>query len=297
VAPPDPPTNLVASDHPSGSDAGYDGAIHVDFTVPAANSSGLSYVQYGIDGTTESSEWGSLPGAGSTADESITGLTNGNTYTVYVSACNDAGLCSPWVGPSNQVIPYGPPGPPSVTAHANGTSITYTWGGGGGNGRAVSSYYVCFDGGSCSTTGAGSTTKTYGYSQTHTITAYVTDAAGQQSSTASASATTQGAPAMSVSVAQGPGRTVSGCGTTPPCYDVIINVSNAPANTVLHYACFDTSDSPPQFWPPSGTVDTGWSGSVESSNGSGAASFQSQCVFGWWGKQHLQVSVNGTYSP
>jgi large repetitive protein len=297
AAPPDAPSNLSAADHDSGSATGYNGAVHVDFTVPNPNSAGLSYIQYGLNGPTASGRWDSPPAVGSTADESITGLANGTAYTVYVSACNDAGLCGPWAGPSNQVIPYGPPGQPSVSAHASGTSISYSWGGGGGNGRNVSSYHVCFDGGSCVDTGAGSTSKSYGYSQTHTITAYVVDAAGQQSATASASATTVAAPAMSVSVSQGPGRTVSGCGSTPPCYGVNVTVSNAPSNTVLHYACYDTSDSPPQFWPTSGTVDTDWNNRLVQTNGSGAASWQSQCVFGYWGRQHLQVSVNGTYSP
>ena len=296
AAPPDAPANLSAADHDSGSAAGYDGAIHVDFTVPQPNSAQLSSLEYGLDEPALSGQWGSPPAPGSSADESITGLTNGTSYVVYVRACNDAGLCGPWAGPSNQVDPYGPPGQPTVSAVASGTSINYSWGGGGGNGRDVSSYHVCFDGGSCIDTGAGTTSKSYGYSQTHTITAYAVDTAGQQSATASASATTAAAP-MTVQVSQGPPRSVPGCQGTPPCYDVDITVSNAAPNTVLNYYCRDNGG---QFWPAAAgvTTDIDWpEDDVVRSNGSGDASWQSQCDYGYWGSGHLQANVNGTYSP
>ena len=297
AAQPDAPGNLTASDHPSGSTAGYDQTIHVSFTVPKPNSAQLSSLQYSLNGTGSAVTW-SVPGAaGSTADEAIGGLVNGDSYVVYVRGCNDAGLCGPWAGPSDQVIPYGPPMAPSVTATPSGTSITYSWSGGGGNGRPVGHYHVCFSGGSCEDTGAGSTTIQYGYSQTHTVSAYVVDTAGQQSGTAtSPPATTVSAPSMSVSVSQGPHETVTGC-TASYCYSVDVTVANAAPNAVLNYACYDNGA---KYWPTSGgTVDTNWSGAVVRANGSGAASFQSQCVWGWWGNSsyHLQVAVNGTYSP
>jgi hypothetical protein len=296
AAPPDAPANLSAKDHDSGSAAGYDGAIHVDFTVPQPNSATLSSVQYGLDAATVSGSWTSPGPPGTSVDESIVGLSNGTQYVVYVRGCNDAGLCGPWAGPSNQVIPYGLPAAPSVSAQQNGTSINYSWNGGGGNGRAVDHYHVCFDGGSCIDTAAGSTTTSYGYSQTHTITAYVIDAAGQQSATSSASATTVAAPAMTVSVSQGGGRIVSGCGSTPPCYQVNVSVSHAAPGATLNYACYDVGV---QFWPASGTIDRDWSGALVQADANGNASWQSQCVYGYWSNSghHLQVAVNGTYSP
>jgi hypothetical protein len=64
----------------------------------------------------------------------------------------------------------------------------------------------------------------------------------------------------------------------------------------VNYACYGNGT---QFWPLSGTVDTNWNGSVVRTNASGGASWQSQCVWGFWGMagHHLQVNVNGTYSP
>ena len=289
AAPPDAPANLSALDHPSGSDAGYNGAIHVDFTVPEPNSAQLSSVEYGINATSVSGTWNSPGTPGASVDESIGGLTNGTGYAVYVRGCNDAGLCGPWAGPSGQVTPYGPPNPPTVSAQQNGTSITFSWSGGGGNGRPVSSYYVCFDGGSCESTGANSVTKSYGNSQTHTVTAYVVDSAGQQSSTANASATTVAA-SPSVKVVEGPSETsqIGNCTTASICHAVDFTVSNFPAGATLRYAC---SDNGGQFWPTSGTITA-----TVSANGSGSASFQTQCIWGFWTSagHTLTVTVNGT---
>ncbi len=293
AAPPDAPGSFSAKDHDSGSAAGYNGAIHVDFTVPQPNSAQLSSVQYGINAATVSGTWNAPGSPGSSVDEAIGGLTNGTSYVVYVRGCNDAGLCGPWAGPSNQVIPYGAPAPPAVGATLNGTSITYSWSGGGGNGRPVSSYHVCIDG-SCTDTAAGSTTKSYGYGQTGTITAYVVDSAGQQSTAASASATTPAAH-PSVSVSRGSSQTapIGNCGNPSICARVHVTVSNFPAGALLYYAC---SDNGSQFWPSAGTIDKDWYGNVVTADGNGNASFDSQCIWGYWntGGQTLTVTVNGT---
>ena len=125
---------------------------------------------------------------------------------------------------------------------AAGTSVNYTWGGGGGNGRAVSTYHVCFDN-SCSDMAAGSKSVSYGYNQTHTITAYVVDTAGQQSASVSASATTVSQPAT-VSVARGNNEAGSAsaggaCAGNPACFNFHVTVSGFPANTNLSYTCAD----------------------------------------------------------
>jgi hypothetical protein len=186
--------NLSANDHAANSARGYNRAIHVGFTVSQRDSSQLSSVQYGLNVPSVSGTW-AVPGtSGSRVEKSITGLSDGTTYTVYVRGCNNAGRCGPWTGPSNKVTPYGRPRAPSVGARADGTSITYSWSGGGDNGRPVSSYRVCFDASSCTRTRAGSITEFYGQSQTHTITVSAIDSAGQHSATASASATTATAP-------------------------------------------------------------------------------------------------------
>ena len=291
TAPPAQPATPAATDNSGGT--GYNGAIHVTFTAPAPNSAQLTSVQYGLNSTSESGSWTGPFTAGSGYTESVTGLTNGSTYVVYIRGCNEAGLCGPWSNASNQVSPYGPPAAPSVSAVANGTSITYNWGGGGGGGRGVTTYHVCIDGGCTNYSGSGTSTVGYGYSQTHTITAYVVDSAGQQSGTSSASATTGPPPANpTVAISQGPHEAVSGCSTSN-CYAVNVTVSNFPAGADLQYYC---SSNGAQYWPGSGTTDLSWSGSAQHANGSGAASFTTECVWGYWNNagRTITVTVNGT---
>jgi serine/threonine protein kinase len=282
-------TGLRAEDHDATSAAGYDSAIHVDFTVPRSTSTQLNSVQYGLNAATVSGTW-TRPGTpGSTTEKSIGSLTNGTSYVVYVRGCDTAGQCGPWAGPSNRVTPYGPPGQPSVSAaRASATSITYTWGGGGGNGRPVTAYHVCFDG-SCSNMAAGSITKSYGYGQTHTMTAAAIDSAGQQSAPATASETTTANP-MTVTLLQG---AVGGGGIYPFCQNenchwVIVVVTHAPPNATLEYTCYNNGvkfDSTVGY-------PADYSGKA---NGSGYADFKSQCAWAGWivPGQTLRVVING----
>ena len=284
---------LTASDHYSGLTTGYNGAIQVKFTVPPVSSGKVNVVEYGLNATSLSGTWNAPGTPGSKVDEVITGLNNGTSYVVYVRSCSDVGLCGPWVGPSNLVTPYGMPAAPTVSAQTNGTSIAYTWGGGGGNGRPISIYHVCFGPGSCSNTRAGGTITSYGYSQTHSITVYAVDTAGQHSAMASASATTVAAHS-SVSVSRGPAATgtAGDCPDLSRCSAVEVTVSDFPAGSALSYECSDGGD---QFWPASGLVDRDFSGGVVTAGGDGSATFTTQCIWGSWSNsaQTLTVTVNG----
>ena len=282
-------SGLRSEDHDVNSTVGYNGAIHVDFTVPRPTSTQLNSVQYGLNAAAVSGTW-TRPGTpGRTNEKSIGNLTNGTSYVVYVRGCDDAGQCGPWAGPSNRVTPYGPPGQPSVgAARASGTSITYTWGGGGGNGRPVTAYRVCFDG-SCSNLAAGSMTKSYGYGQTHTITAAAIDSAGQQSVTATASETTTANP-MTVALLQG---AVGGGGIFPSCQNenchwVIVIVTHAPPNAILEYACYNNGV---KFYSTAGDPPA-YSGKA---NGSGYANFRTSCAWAGWivPSQTLRIVING----
>ena len=105
AAPPDAPTNVTATA------TGQSNTISVSFTVPAANAKQIKDVEYGINA---SSETGTINGpftTGATATFTLTSalssqIANGKAVTVYLAACNDAGLCSAWAGPTAQVTPY-----------------------------------------------------------------------------------------------------------------------------------------------------------------------------------------------
>ena len=296
TAPPDQPATPTASDNSNG--VGFNQAIQVSFTAPNPNSAQLASVEYALNST------GATPGtwtgpftARSSYTETISGLTNGSSYLVYIRGCNDTGTCGPWSAASGTVIPYGPPNQPNVSASANGTTVNYSWND-TGNGRAAS-LHVCIDG-SCtvysnvvpSAAGAGYSngTSVPGSSPgSHTITAYAVDAANRTSGTASAS-TTVVLP-QSVSVSNSGVRMNTNTCTTSACTYVNITVTNFPAGATLSYSCWGDGG---QYWPtPSGTVTAPVRGT-----GTGSVTFRSVCIWGYWGSSHhLQADVNGTFSP
>ena len=285
AAPPDPPTGVTAKA------TGQSNTIQFTFTAGAANSKQVSSIEYGINGATES---GTMPGpfaAGSPYPETLTNaqnsaIVNGSPVNVYVAECNDANLCSSWAGPSGQVVPYEPIGTPTVTATANGTTVNYTWS--APSDGLTEMLNVCITGSSCTNTtvpatggyNSGNSSATYGYSTQVTIKATLTDSAGQSSS-ASAQTTTVAAPPPanpSVTVAQGTNvEAVYGdaiCVDTTQCYNFYVTVSNFPAGADVYYTCSDGG----QYWPTSGTSDQDWGGGVITTNGSGGASLNTQCV-------------------
>lgn len=273
AAPPDAPAGVTAKA------TGQSDTIQFTFTAEAANSKQISSIEYGINGATESGTITSTFAAGSSYTETLTNATssaiaNGSAVTVYVAECNDAGLCSSWAGPSGQVVPYQPIVTPTVTATASGTTIAYTWS--AQSDGLTETLNLCIAG-SCTNdtvpaTGgySGSSSATYGNSQTETITAHLTDTAGQSSGTASQSATTAAAPPANQSVSVALGNSVavtSGSCVGKVCYDFHVTVANFNAGATLTYTC---SDSGGAYW----TANKAWSGATVTANNA----FYTQCA-------------------
>jgi hypothetical protein len=183
------------------------------FSLPPSNSSGIADVTYslanGSGGAGVSGTWSSPGSSGSTVNETIGGLVNGDTYSLTVTACNAVGECGS-ASNSASAIPYGVPNPPSVTASASGDSVTYSWTGGGDNGRPVSSYHVCIDG-SCSSYGnPSSVTDSYACGTSHSVYATVIDTAGQTSQPSpTVTATTATCAPKTVKVSLGSGGEIT----------------------------------------------------------------------------------------
>jgi hypothetical protein len=143
-------SGVSAKDHDDAN--GYNGAIHVTFTLPQPHGASLSRVEYQYSGG--SGSWNSPGSPGSSVTETISGLTNGSNYTVQVRGCNEANQCGDWSQPSNQVSPFGPMSPPAAGGSLSGCSaagnttgtITLTWSGGSGNGRDAT-YQIQINGG------------------------------------------------------------------------------------------------------------------------------------------------------
>ena len=144
---------LVVSDVPdqvakptAGSSIGGDRTATFRFTAPATNGKPIT----GYEVLASPSAGVSVPGdctAG--ADCTITGLTNGTTYTITVRANNVHGA-GPWSPSSDAVTPYGTPGTPAPTGGATSpwatANITWTWPDVGANGGNVTYHWTTSSG-------------------------------------------------------------------------------------------------------------------------------------------------------
>jgi hypothetical protein len=144
---------LVVSDVPdqvarptASSSIGGDRTATFRFTAPATNGKPIT----GYNVVASPSAGVSVPGnctAG--ADCTITGLTNGTTYTITVQATNVHGA-GPWSPPSDAVTPYGTPGTPDPSGSASSAwanaNITWTWPDVGANGGNVTYHWTTSSG-------------------------------------------------------------------------------------------------------------------------------------------------------
>ncbi|MGH2719773.1 MAG: fibronectin type III domain-containing protein, partial [Actinomycetota bacterium] len=114
---PGSPTNVVASA----------GNSQATVTWSPGSTGGSSNTGYTVTAFIGSSAQGSQSVNGSTTRATITGLTNGTSYTFTVTAANNNGT-SPPSARSNAVTPAGPPGAPTgVVAVAGDSSATVAW--------------------------------------------------------------------------------------------------------------------------------------------------------------------------
>ncbi|HVT64504.1 MAG TPA: Ig-like domain-containing protein [Mycobacteriales bacterium] len=278
----------TAVDH-AANGSGFDRAIRITFTDPEPNAKALASIKYALNGSTTASGSFTPVGVGQSQTEEISGLTNGQSYTVSVQACNDAGMCGPWSSASNSVSPYTAPGAANASATVNGQTITFSWSGGGGGGRNIDHYHVCIDGGvGCSDQkSAGSITHTFSqYSTTYSETVTVIDTAGQTSAPATAQQTTQSAPTLAVSQGthvQNPYG--AGSCTDRSCAWVHLTLNGFNPNTTYTIALDSNAPGNPF---PDVTVTT---------NGSGFWDGDTKDYLGYPGRWVKATANNGIVSP
>lgn len=192
-----------------------DGSATLTFSAPANNGDSIDGWEASING---SASWVAATGAGGQAQGApvsvtVGGLSNGSTYSFQVRAKNVVGPggASP---ASNQVVPFGAPGAPSVSAAVSGTTtITWNWNAPNGNGRPIDHYKVWLDGSPLNFSYTSTSySQNFGYSQSHTLTVSAVNAGNLESAQGSAGATT-GPPPQSVVVSFG--GAVTGCGFSP----------------------------------------------------------------------------------
>jgi uncharacterized protein (TIGR02145 family) len=153
----------------------------ISFTVPVSNGGSA------ITGYTVTSNPGAITGTGSASPLTVTGLTNGTSYTFTVTATNSNGI-GPASAFSNSVIPSTVPGAPIIGTATKGNAqatVTFTLPVSDG-GSAITGYTVTSNPGSKTGSGTSSpiiiTGLTNGTSYTFTVTASNSNGTSSESS-------------------------------------------------------------------------------------------------------------------
>ncbi|HEY3420064.1 MAG TPA: fibronectin type III domain-containing protein [Methanomassiliicoccales archaeon] len=177
LAVPDAPTSLTAT--PT------DGQVSLSWTVPASDGgAAIEYYLVYVDGTAGPDHY-------TTTSATITGLTNGQSYSFTVAAHNSAGNGSQ-SGPAT-AIPFTIPGTPGVpTAVPGSTQVSLSWTAPASDGGAAIEYYLVYVDGTAgpdhyTTTSVTITGLTNGQSYSFTVAAH--NSAGNGSQTSGVSAT------------------------------------------------------------------------------------------------------------
>ena len=183
---PSPPTGLTAT-------AG-DGRVSLSWSPPASNG-GAAIIGYDVfEGGSAAS------GLVSGTSYTVTGLTDGTTYSFTVDAVNDAELHSAPSAPASAtpVAPVTAPGAPrGLTAAAGNAQVSLSWQAPSSDGGAAITSYNVYQGGKKAATvsGTGATVKNLANGTTYSFTVTAVNKAGEGPASGSASATPSAASA------------------------------------------------------------------------------------------------------
>lgn len=170
-----------------------DGQVTIGFTAPASNGKPITAYEVTSNPSVPTPA-GCMP-----PSCTITGLTNGTSYTFAVRAINEHGPGA-WSSPSNATIPYGTPGTPTVTLTVNDqwapdAVVSASWGGVTANGGSLTYYWELFRGSTSVRTGntTGTSTGNLGNLDdggSYTVRVYAVNTGGKQGATGTSNAGT-----------------------------------------------------------------------------------------------------------
>ena len=214
-----PVTSFSVSD--ANGATGYDRRVYFVVSPPDDNGMPISRYEWNYSGGT-ATEYASGASTGF-----IDGLTNGQTYTVAVRACNDQ--CGQWSARSAPVVPYGPVGTPGAGAAKSGSrQVVLSWSPPAPNGRPISRLEISINGGGWENVGpsAGQRVVGDGPNQSYTVQVRAFDSAGQVSGVAGASASTDPPAVLLSKGASAMGR--PGCSSSA-CRYIVVELRNFPS--------------------------------------------------------------------
>ncbi len=197
---------LVVSDvpdqvlRPTVPPQGDEGEVTIGFQAPASNGKPITAYEVVTSPSVPTPSDCMPPSC------TISGLTNGTSYTFSVRAINEHGPGA-WSPTSNPVIPYGTPGTPAVSLTVNdqwapGATVSATWGGVSANGGSLTYHWELLRGATSVRTGTTTGTSTGSLGSlndggSYTVRVYAVNSGGKQGATGTSNAgtvTVQGTP-------------------------------------------------------------------------------------------------------
>jgi hypothetical protein len=218
-----------------------DSQATLSYTAPAANGAAISGYMVSVSGGAPQALSGNT----------VTGLSNGTTYTFAVQACNSVG-CGSMSPASPGVIPYGAPIMTSVNASDNGDTINFSWSA-NPNGASISTYNITVSGQGTQQTGATSYSIGVGCGTSADITVSAVNAAGTGAGATSNTVSSPACPpppAVSISF----GGTSGVCGD---CQWINITATNFTPNTGYTFTCNFVPGGPSSYSFGSNTDSNG----------------------------------------
>jgi len=249
--PPPPPTPLPATtpDAPTmNAAAPGDGYAFVSFSAPSSDG------RSPITGYTVTASPGGATATGTSTVLTVTGLTNGTTYTFTVHATNAVGNSGESAA-SNPVTPASVPGAPTIgSATAGGASATVSFTAPSSNGgNAITGYTVTASPGGATASAAASpiTVKSLSGGVAYTFTVHATNAAGNSAESAPSNAVTPTAfPTASIFNA----NATETNGLSTLLFTVSLSAPATEAVTVRYATANSTATAPADYIATSGTL-------------------------------------------
>ena len=245
--------------------------VSLSWSAAAANGSAILRYEYRRD----SGSWSTVSGGASARSRTVTGLTNGTSYTFKVRAVNGKGAGSvASVTATPKAPPKAPGAPGSLSATPGNKQVSLSWSAAAANGSAILRYEYRRDSGSWSTVSGGASARSRTVTGLTNGTSYTFKVRAVNGVGSGSSASVSATPKAPATVPGAPGS----LSATPGIGQVTLNWSAAAANgsAILRYESYNS-----------------WSGWATAPGGASARSHTITDLFGGISYTFKVRAVNG----